>query len=58
MLGPSLHMQKKIEYPPPLGYIFVHTNKMSSDKLRRQNLIFIYEERPVSSEAQTDLDRA
>ena len=30
---------------------------MSSEKLRRQNLIFIYEDRPVSREAQTDLDR-
>ena len=34
-------------------YIRVHTNKMS----KRQNLIFIYEDRPVSREAQTDLDR-
>ena len=30
---------------------------MSSEKLRRQNLIFIYEDRPVSREVQTDLDR-
>ena len=38
-------------------HIRVHTNKMSSEKLRRQHLIFIYEDRPVSREAQTDLDR-
>ena len=38
-------------------HIRVHTNKMSSEKLRRHNLIFIYEDRPVSREAQTDLDR-
>ena len=38
-------------------HIRVHTNKMSIEKLRRQNLIFIYEDRPVSREAQTDLDR-
>ena len=30
---------------------------MFSEKLRRQNLIFIYDDRPVSTEAQTDLDR-
>ena len=30
---------------------------MSSEKLRRQSLIFIYEDRPVLREAQTDLDR-
>ena len=38
-------------------HIRVHTNKMSSEKLMRQNLIFIYEDRLVSREAQTDLDR-
>ena len=39
----------------------VHTitkeERKSSEKLRRQNLIFIYEDRPVSREAQTDLGR-
>ena len=38
-------------------HIRVHTNKMTSEKLRRHNLIFIYEDRPVSREAQTDRDR-
>ena len=38
-------------------HIRVHTNKVTSEKLRRHNLIFIYEDRPVSREAQTDLDR-
>ena len=33
-------------------YIRIHTNKLSSEKLRRQNLIFIYEDRPVSREVQ------
>ena len=40
-------------------HIRVHIYKMSSEKLRRQILIhvFIYGDRPVSREAQADLDR-